>query len=125
MVDRPSSVGLVTVGGGYPAAAPFHPDESYPEYGSRPTSGTSNPVYRAVRDLLYRLGYDRARFGSPLWNPLGHLIAFQIEERMKAGIEPSAVSMRRETRAGAVLRASSRPARSGRSEDSRSMTAMP
>ena len=45
--------------------------------------------------------------------------------RMKAGIEPSHVSIRRETSAGAALSASRRPARSGRSEDSRSMTLMP
>jgi uncharacterized protein (DUF362 family) len=75
MVDGASSVGLVSVDGGYPADAPFNPDESYPEYGTRPISAAPNPVYRAVRNLLYRLGYDRARYGSPMWNPLGHLIA--------------------------------------------------
>src|SRR5438445_106803 len=45
--------------------------------------------------------------------------------RRNAGIEPSLVSMSREASAGAVLRASRSPTRSGRSEESRSITAMP
>ena len=44
---------------------------------------------------------------------------------MNAGIEPSLVSMSREASAGAVLSASSSPTRSGRSDDSRNITAMP
>jgi uncharacterized protein (DUF362 family) len=65
--------GLVTVGGGYPHEAPYHPHEPFPEYGMRPF-GEPNPVYGAVRELFYRLGFDASRFGTPAWNPLGHLI---------------------------------------------------
>ena len=70
---RGATAGLVTVAGGYPDEAPFHPHESFPEYGLRPI-GQPNPVYRAVRDLFYRLGFDAERFGTAAWNPLGHLI---------------------------------------------------
>lgn len=68
------TAGLVTVGGGYPFEAPYHPDERFPEYGLRPIVPTPNPVYRAVRDLFHRLGFDAAHFGTAAWNPLGHLI---------------------------------------------------
>jgi uncharacterized protein (DUF362 family) len=66
-------VALVAVNGSYPAAAPYHPDQAFPEYGSRPT-GAANPVYAAVRQLFAHLGFDAGRFGTSSWNPLGHLI---------------------------------------------------
>ncbi len=44
---------------------------------------------------------------------------------MNAGIEPSLVSISRDASAGAVFKASSSPTRSGRRDDSRSITAMP
>ncbi len=34
-----------------------------------------NPVYEAVEAMLCELGLDKARAGSPEWNPLGDLIA--------------------------------------------------
>ncbi len=37
-------------------------------------SAKPNPVYRSVRRNFELLGYDRANFGTPGWNPLGHLI---------------------------------------------------
>jgi hypothetical protein len=72
--EKGAIAGLVTVDGGYPGEAPFHPDERFPEYGSRSIAQTPNPVYRAVRDLFYRLGFDVPRYGTSAWNPLGHIV---------------------------------------------------
>jgi uncharacterized protein (DUF362 family) len=59
----------------YPRRAPFHPPEPYPEYPYRGLGlDPDNFVYRAVRELLYEEGFDKANFGSPTWNPLGVLI---------------------------------------------------
>jgi uncharacterized protein (DUF362 family) len=57
----------------YPAQAPYHPGERYPEYDG-PVSKTPNEVYAAVRATLRDLGLDAARFGSPQWNPIGALV---------------------------------------------------
>ncbi|HYT99147.1 MAG TPA: DUF362 domain-containing protein [Gemmatimonadales bacterium] len=59
----------------YPRRAPFHPPEAYAEY-RYPTCGIDpdNFVYAAVRELLYELGFDRARFGSAHWNPLREIV---------------------------------------------------
>jgi uncharacterized protein (DUF362 family) len=37
--------------------------------------GPPNPVYEAVESLFASLGLDRARRGTPEWNPLGDLVA--------------------------------------------------
>jgi uncharacterized protein (DUF362 family) len=59
----------------YPTSPPFHPSESYPEYPFHGhISSEANHAYAAVRQLLCELGYDAANFGSPRWNPLGHLL---------------------------------------------------
>lgn len=59
----------------YPAAAagPFHPSERYPEYAGE-LSPVPNPVYGMVRRVLADLELDRARFGTPEWNPIGDLV---------------------------------------------------
>src|SRR5688572_28546794 len=57
----------------YPASVPFHPAQNYPEYRAG-TLGAENQVYAGVRGLLQTLGLDRARFGTPEWNPLGELV---------------------------------------------------
>lgn len=44
----------------YPELAPFDPP---------------NPIYEMVEAVLRDLGFDRARSGTPDWNPLGDLIA--------------------------------------------------
>src|SRR6266699_4977391 len=75
-LDREAAVGVIDCGRFYyPRRAPFHPPETYPEYpfGSSGTD-SENFIYAAVRDLLYELGLDRARFGTAQWNPLGELI---------------------------------------------------
>jgi uncharacterized protein (DUF362 family) len=57
----------------YPEVAPFHPAQNFPEYRGG-ALGAENLVYEAVRGLLQTLGLDRARFGTPGWNPLGELV---------------------------------------------------
>lgn len=57
------------------AAAPYPPDEAYPEFSALPVGRTPNPVFALVRGALRDLGLDAARFGSPAWNPLGELVA--------------------------------------------------
>lgn len=74
MVDALSPVAIETVAGPYPADFPFHPAAVYPEYRGPAISPEPNPVYAAVRGLLYQLGYDRAAFGTSAWNPLGSLV---------------------------------------------------
>jgi uncharacterized protein (DUF362 family) len=60
----------------YPAEAPYHPGEAYPELAplSAPVSRDANPAYEAVRMSLRALGLDLARFGSRDWNPLAALV---------------------------------------------------
>ncbi|HRT05766.1 MAG TPA: DUF362 domain-containing protein, partial [Kiritimatiellia bacterium] len=57
------------------AAAPYPPDEAYPEFPALPVGRTPNPVFALVRGALRDLGLDRQRFGTPAWNPLGELVA--------------------------------------------------
>lgn len=68
-----AAAALVSIDGGYPVDAPFHPDEAFPEYRG-PVGASPNPVYRGVRDLFRRLGFDRSGYGTPRWNPLGHVV---------------------------------------------------
>ena len=49
-----------------------------------------NPVYGAVENLFRLLGLDRARAGSPEWNPLGDL----IEPGNRVIVKPNFVSSR-------------------------------
>lgn len=67
------SVAVSSVAGGYPEVFPFDPDELFPEYRGA-VATAPNPVYRSVRRSFELLGYDKANFGTPDWNPLGHLI---------------------------------------------------
>lgn len=57
----------------YPHDVPYHPGTAYPEY-SGPVASAPNSVYDTVRKALYDLGLDRARFGTPEWNPIGCLV---------------------------------------------------
>jgi uncharacterized protein (DUF362 family) len=68
------TVGIVRAAGGYPTVAPYDADERFPEYLGEIAAPGSNPVYRAVRDLLRQLGWDREHFGTPEWNPLGQFV---------------------------------------------------
>lgn len=55
---------------GYPAEAPFHPDEAFPECPHAEVASTPNAAYRAVRGALALLGLDAANAGTRDWNPL-------------------------------------------------------
>ncbi len=55
-------------------AAPYAPDEAYPEFPALPVGTTPNPVFALVRGALRDLRLDARRFGSPGWNPLGDLV---------------------------------------------------
>ena len=60
----------------YPVRAPFLPAEDYPELRGRVRAGGErNVVYPLFRGLARSLGLDRARHGTPRWNPLGGLVA--------------------------------------------------
>jgi uncharacterized protein (DUF362 family) len=59
----------------YPASAPFDPDSKFPEYPFGPVETVeANPVYAAVRQVLYLAGLDEQHFGSAAWNPFGVLV---------------------------------------------------
>lgn len=75
----------------YPTRAPYHPSQQFPEYpfGSD-ISPEPNYVYAAVRQLLVELGYDRERFETPDWNPLG----FLVEPGMTVVLKPNFVRSR-------------------------------
>ena len=55
-------------------AAPFAPDEGFPEFPDLPVGSVTNPVFALVRGALRDLGLDAGRFGTPQWNPLGDLV---------------------------------------------------
>ena len=61
---------------GYPpvSAAPYAPDEAFPEFPLLPTGGAPNPVFALVRGVFQDMGLDAAHFGTPQWNPLGDLV---------------------------------------------------
>lgn len=52
---------------------PFHPPEVYPEYPFADTC-SGNRCYSGVRELFFKMGLDRERYGTPEWNPLGDVI---------------------------------------------------
>lgn len=72
---------------GYSDRVPFDPPEKYPEC---PLPGTSadNQVYAWIRRTLFDLGFDRANFNTPDWNPLREI----IEPGMTVLIKPNTVS---------------------------------
>jgi len=69
-------VAIVSGAKDYPLAPPFHPPTLYPEYPheSRQVDAT-NQVYEMVRQSFRLLGLDAGNFGTPNWNPLGHIIS--------------------------------------------------
>ena len=72
----------------YPERGPFNPDTAYLEYPfPAALSEEKNIAYRAVRDLFICLGYDAPNQGTPLWNPLGHI----VKPGMKVVIKPNFV----------------------------------
>lgn len=53
---------------------PYAPSQAYPEYSGQDVAAAPNGVYAAVRENFRLLGFDADHFGTPRWNPLGHLI---------------------------------------------------
>lgn len=75
----------------YPADAPYHPSEKFPEYPfGENISSAPNCVYNAVRNLFYELEYDRENYGTENWNPLG----FLVEPSMNVVLKPNFVRSR-------------------------------
>ncbi len=58
----------------YPSAAPFHPQQLYPESPFPEVSAEPNHAYAAVRSLFELSGWDRENFGKLEWNPLRELV---------------------------------------------------
>lgn len=76
MID-PSTVSLSKGEATYPDSRSnpgFHPSERFPEYPFDELSSEPNQVYLQVRELLFLLGLDKERYGTPEWNPLGDLV---------------------------------------------------
>ena len=55
-------------------AAPYAPDERYPEFSALAVGKASNPVFALVRGVMRDLGLDAEHFGTSDWNPLGDLV---------------------------------------------------
>jgi uncharacterized protein (DUF362 family) len=67
---------------------PFAPGEPFPEFaGVDRSCDPHNRLYGMFRDLLQRGGCDAERFGSPDWNPLGHL----VQGRSRIVVKPNLV----------------------------------
>lgn len=81
-------------GTGYPADPPFAPP---------------NPVYDMVEAALRDLGLDRARAGTPEWNPLGDLIRPGDRVLIKAGLGGSRSADHNQPLYGEPLLCSSTP----------------
>jgi len=67
------SVAVTKAGTKYPKF-PYAPSSPYPEYAGTDILSSPNGVYEAVRENFHLLGFDAKHFGTPQWNPLGHLI---------------------------------------------------
>lgn len=79
----------------YPREAPFHPSTCYTEYSYKDhISSKPNYVYKGIRELFLLLGFDKAHFNTPQWNPLGHL----IEPGMTVVIKPNFVLSKNENK---------------------------
>lgn len=75
----------------YPANAPYHPSERYPEYPFGDSiSPLPNYAYATVRRLFAQLGLDKENLDTPEWNPFGDL----IEPRMTVVLKPNFVRSR-------------------------------
>ena len=59
----------------YYRVSPFRPSEKYPEVPFEDlTVEGINKIYPMVREGFVLMGYDKDNYGTPYWNPLGHLI---------------------------------------------------
>lgn len=73
--DIPTTVALsIQEECNYPDSPPYSPSETYPEYPFALITTEENAIYRTVRKLFLRLGYDTKKFGTKEWNPLGKFV---------------------------------------------------
>jgi len=56
------------------SAAPYDPDEAFPEFSNLGVGHEPNPVFALVRGAWIDMRLDAARLGTPEWNPLGDLV---------------------------------------------------
>ena len=93
-----TQVAISMADGTYPEHPPYSPAQHYPEYphDAATLSGEANPAYDAVRQALHLLGLDEANYGTPKWNPLGHL----IQPGQMVVLKPNFVRDYRETHEG-------------------------
>lgn len=85
-------VGVVrTAEPSYPTKCPYSPSVAYPEYPfAGNISSEPNYVYQGLRRLFFELGFDKKRWRTPDWNPLGHI----IRPGMTVVIKPNCVLSR-------------------------------
>tara|TARA_Y100000114_G_C11758914_1_gene328420 strand:+ start:1250 stop:2716 length:1467 start_codon:yes stop_codon:yes gene_type:complete len=74
----------------YPSFGLYSPSESFPEYNMGDISQEDNRVYKSIREILYKMGYDSENYNTEKWNPLG----FLIKPGMKVIIKPNFVLSR-------------------------------
>jgi uncharacterized protein (DUF362 family) len=74
MPDSPRVALVRDPGAAYPPEAPFHPSETLPELPGAETDARPNHAHALVRELFLAMGLDRARAGTPAWNPLGDVV---------------------------------------------------
>ncbi|MDD2240287.1 MAG: DUF362 domain-containing protein [Kiritimatiellae bacterium] len=67
------SVAVTRAGSAYPPF-PYSPAAPCPEYSGSDFAAEPNGIYEAVRENFRLLGFDIDHYGTPQWNPLGHLI---------------------------------------------------
>lgn len=58
----------------YPDSDCFSPSQRYPEYMFSDIESGRNEVYDVLRQGLFELGFDVAKYGSAQWNPFGEFI---------------------------------------------------
>src|SRR5436309_1976040 len=73
-MDCKKVIAYLSPGATYPVAAPFHPDQHYPEYIFNETAAEDNTVYAGVRGCFRQAALDLDHYNTPAWNPLRDLI---------------------------------------------------
>ena len=87
----------------YPQRPPFDPEEAYAEFDSTGVA-EPNPVYAAVRNALYDLGLDSARFGTRDWNPFVRFIQPGFRVVIKPNLVVEAMNQDAVTTHASVIR---------------------
>ncbi len=53
---------------------PYNPNDNYPEFDNQYKPQPDNILYKELRDLFIKMGYDKNNANTKDWNPLGFLI---------------------------------------------------